>query len=237
MSVLLGLMAENKLANGEESQYTKVINAICLKIFDRANFTNLNVALIRLLKETCSSTGLPKFTDLLMKCIWRNVKIMTERSSELNYEEVLYEIHNFMTALPTAWWAQRPSDTPLRTVKTVVHNMAKIKGDAIMNDLNKIPSHSELHTYLIRVLKVNILFLHVKIYNKDLSKFYIPFQNVSKDQSNHNHGQSHSHQYKDQHKRMSKATHETMSQIFKLISDKETGKEGLARLYQFKVTN
>lgn len=155
MSVLLSLMAENKLANGDEGQYTKVINAICLKIFDRANFTNLNVALIRLLKETCSSTGLPKFTDLLMKCIWRNVKIITERSSELNYGEVLFEIHNFMTALPTAWWAQRPSDTPLRTVKTVVHNMAKIKGDAIMNDLSRIPEHSELHIYLIRVLKVN----------------------------------------------------------------------------------
>lgn len=32
-------------------------------------------ALIRLLRQTCVSSGLPKFTDLLMKCIWRNVKV------------------------------------------------------------------------------------------------------------------------------------------------------------------
>lgn len=42
MSILLGLMADQKLSNGDDGQYTKVINGICLKILDKTNFTNLN---------------------------------------------------------------------------------------------------------------------------------------------------------------------------------------------------
>ena len=114
----------------------------------------LRSALIRLLKETCPSAGLPKFTDLLMKCIWRNVKMMPERSNELDYDAVLCEIHEFMLALPSVWWHQRPSDTPLRTIKTITHNMAKLKGNDILQHISNIPPQSELRAYLIRILKV-----------------------------------------------------------------------------------
>lgn len=111
-------------------------------------------ALVRLLQETCLTSGLPKFTDLLMKCIWRNVKLMPNRAHELDYEALLLEIHDFMQNLPSQWWTQRPSDTPMRTVKTIVHNITKIKGNAILQYLNKIPRHSELNTYVLRILKV-----------------------------------------------------------------------------------
>lgn len=155
MALLIGLMADQKLPNTDDSQYTKVVNGICLKILDKSNFTNMNCALIRLLKETCSAGGLPKFTDLLMKCIWRNVKVMPEKSNELDYDAVLLEVHEFMAALPSSWWQQRHVDTPYRTVKTIIHNMAQIKGNGILQHLNKIPSHSELYSYLIKVLKVS----------------------------------------------------------------------------------
>lgn len=42
MSVLLGLMADNKLTSGDDGQYTKVINGICLRILERTDFTKLN---------------------------------------------------------------------------------------------------------------------------------------------------------------------------------------------------
>lgn len=42
ISVLLGLMADNKLDSVDDQQYLKVVNGICLKILDAANFTNLN---------------------------------------------------------------------------------------------------------------------------------------------------------------------------------------------------
>lgn len=112
--------------------------------------------LVRLLRETCPAAGLPKFTDLLMKCIWRNIKLLPERTNELNYDAVMLEVHEFLLELPSSWWENRPSNTPLRTIKTIIYNMAKVKGNAILQHLNQIPAHSELHTYLLRVLKVRI---------------------------------------------------------------------------------
>lgn len=214
MSCLLGLMADQKLTNADNGQCTKVINSICLKILDRANFTYLNCALIRLLKETCSNTGLPKFTDLLMKCIWRNVKIMPERANDLEYGDILLEVHEFMVLLPTTWWQQRPSDTPLRTVKTIIHNMAKIKGTQILQHLNNIPIHSEIHSYLLKILKN---------FQKDGN-----LVGSSPQRPNLPAVRDHSH-------RLEKSSHETIAHIFKLIADPETAKEGISRLYDFKV--
>lgn len=131
-------------------------------------------AMIRLLKETCSGGSLPKFTDLIMKCIWRNVKVMPDKSDDIDYELVLLEIHGFMSALPQVWWNNRPSDTPIRfvctifaqpsalhfdlsihrTVKTIIHNMAKLKGRDILLHAGKIPQNSELYLYLLKALKV-----------------------------------------------------------------------------------
>ncbi|XP_034486256.1 protein mini spindles isoform X2 [Drosophila innubila] len=218
MSALLHLLADQKLTSGDDSQYNKVINGICLKVLDKVNFTNIFCALIRLLRETCPVAGLPKFTDLLMKCIWRNIKMLPERTNELNYDAVILEVHEFMLALPSSWWENRPTDTPLRTIKTIIHNMAKVKGNAILQHLNQIPTHSELHKYLIRILK-----------------------NFQKDGTVSGTGVSPQRQQftaKDMaSKRISHQTHDTVSQIFKLISDKDTKQQGLQKLYDFKQQN
>ncbi|XP_058466116.1 protein mini spindles isoform X3 [Malaya genurostris] len=222
IAVLLGLMADNKLGGStDDAQFTKVVNGICLKILDRTNFTNLNCALIRLLKESCQTSCLPKFTDLLMKCIWRNVKVIPDRLQDLEYDAVLLEVHEFMLALPSVWWQQRPSDTPLRTIKTIIHNMTKIKGNSILQHLNKIPSHSELNTYILRILK-----------------------NLNKESSSNAANQhasaivnSNSENNNTQHRSGSRPVHETheeVSNIFKLISNTDTSQEGLAKLYEFK---
>lgn len=166
MALIIGLMVDQKLPNSEENEYTKVVNGICLKIFDKSNFTNIICALIRLLKETCSGSGLPKFTDLLMKCIWRNVKNLPEKSNELDYDAVLLEVHEFMVQLPSSYWHQRHTDTPYRTVKTIIHHLAQIKGNNILQHLQKIPTHSELYSYLLKVLKVNGLIPAFDSYSK-----------------------------------------------------------------------
>lgn len=41
MSSLLHLLADQKLTSGDDSQYNKVINGICLKVLDKVNFTNI----------------------------------------------------------------------------------------------------------------------------------------------------------------------------------------------------
>lgn len=209
MAILIGLMADQKFPNNDEGQHIKVINGICLKILNKSHFTQMSCALIRLLRETCSGASLPKFTDLLMKCIWRNVKVMPEKTNELDYDLILFEVHEFMAALPSTWWQQRHSDTPYRTVKTIVHNMATIKGNAILQHLNKIPTHSEVYAYLIKVLK-----------------------NLQKD----NPSAANTPGKLSGNKRVSLQTHEAMQSIFTLISNKETGRDGLEKLHEFKVS-
>lgn len=39
MTAMLHLLAEQKLTSGDDSQYNKVINGICLKVLDKVNFT------------------------------------------------------------------------------------------------------------------------------------------------------------------------------------------------------
>lgn len=91
-----------------------------------------------------------------MKCVWRNVKMMNERSAELDCSAMLREVHEFLVALPPCWWQQRPSDTPLRTIRTVIHNMVKIRNTAIFDDLpDDIPLNSELRSYVTRIVKVS----------------------------------------------------------------------------------
>lgn len=45
---------------------------------------------------------------------------------------------------------------------------------------------------------------------------------------------SHLHQQRTQQDRMNRVTHDEVSNIFKLLSDKETSKQGLKQLYDFK---
>lgn len=145
----------------------------------------------------------------------------------MDYDAVLLEVHEFMLALPSIWWQQRPSDTPLRTVKTIIHNMTKIKGNTILQHLNKIPSHSELNTYILRILK-NL--------NKESSSAAtvatannqhaaaVANSNSENNNTQHRHGSRPVHE-----------THEEVSNIFKLISNTDTSQEGLAKLHEFKV--
>lgn len=163
MAIIIGLLVDQKVPHNEENEYTKVINGICLRVFERSNFTNIICALIRLLKETCSGAALPKFTDLLMKCIWRNMKSLPDKSNELDYDAVLLETHEFMVTLPSTYWRQRHTDTPYRTVKTLIHHLAQIKGNNILQHLSKIPPHSELYSYLLKVLKVSLLVILLEL--------------------------------------------------------------------------
>ena len=51
---------------------------------------------------------------------------------ELNLSQALLDIHLFIDAHPTSVWKSRPDDTPLRTVKTVLYSLIKLKGDQVI---------------------------------------------------------------------------------------------------------
>lgn len=60
------------------------------------------------------------------------VRMLPNISNELNIDKILLDAHLFMRAFPCHTWKDRPSDQPLRTIKTVLHSLAKQKGNKVI---------------------------------------------------------------------------------------------------------
>lgn len=149
-----------------------------------------------------------------MKCIWRAIKIMPTWGDNLNYDNILYEVHVFLKDYPTAWWKTQTSDTPLRTIKTILHSVTKTKGAAIMLHLGKIPdtNESEVENYILRLLKS----LKLEEAKPSAQKVETTTTTTTTARAT-----------------LSRANHAQLTDIFQKIGNKEESKEGLILLYDF----
>lgn len=118
-------------------------------------------ALVKLINECISNDSSARHVDLVMKCLWRVIKLMPNWGDDIDYDLVLLEVHYFLKKFPSSWWKSKDVDTPLRTVKTILHSSVKIKGGTIMLHLGKISntSESEVENYILRILKVNAIYI------------------------------------------------------------------------------
>ncbi|XP_014206626.1 protein mini spindles isoform X2 [Copidosoma floridanum] len=212
---MIGFLAENKLERLNDAEaYIRVINTIVLKIIDNSDHTTIICVLVKLLHERADSSGPAKYEDLIMKCLWKIVKTIPNWAGELDYDTILLEVHNFFKDYPTSWWKkQKKPDTPMRTIKTILHGMTKVKGSTILSHLTLInnSNESELRSYLMRL--ITSFKPDDAVNNKAIAK-----------SSNH---QSQKH--------VSKYTQQQLSEIFKKIGSKNQADEGLAQLYDFKL--
>ena len=58
----------------------------------------------------------------------RNITTIVET---LNIDRVLGDMDRFMRAYPSNTWKERPSDSPLRTIKTILHAIIRLKGKSV----------------------------------------------------------------------------------------------------------
>ncbi|XP_011314716.1 cytoskeleton-associated protein 5 isoform X2 [Fopius arisanus] len=206
---MLILLAENKLSHlSQADAYIRVVNSIVVKTIDHSNHTTIMCVLIKLLHSCAESKVAPKYEELVMKCLWKIVKTMPNWVGDLDYDTILLEVHHFFKDYPSSWWKKRSSDMPLRTIKTVLHSITKIKGASILNHLTKINNthESELKNYLNRLLET--------VKPDDINS---GTRTITKQ------------------KHLSKVTHAQLSEIFKKIGSKHHTQEGLAQLYDFKL--
>ncbi|XP_072383442.1 protein mini spindles [Diabrotica undecimpunctata] len=208
MHQMITLLVEerlNKVLNGEA--YVRVINLHCVKVIERSDHTNTICALVKLINECISNESSARHVDLVMKCLWRVIKLMPQWGDTIDYDSVLLEVHNFLKKFPSSWWKNKEVDTPLRTVKTILHSSAKIKGGTIMLHLGKIPntSESEVESYILRILK------SLKISEVQ----HLPAKQDA------------------QRRSLSRANHKMLTDIFQKIGSKDETKEGLNLLYDF----
>jgi cytoskeleton-associated protein 5 len=213
------------------SQLIRALNVLTVKIVDRSDHTCITSAFLRLLRESVGNPCLaPKYVELVMKCLWKVIRSLANNGwmDDLNLDLVLADLHDFLKAYPSSYWKTQDSDTPVRTVKTVLHTLTKYKGEEILDHLTRIqdPENSELVAYLRKLLNSGI--------GKENSANGTEAESSGSAIDTNNKQQA---QKSKAAQRFSKSDHETLADIFKKIGQKELTKQGLQELYNFKKQN
>merc|ERR1712123_373742 len=176
-------------------------------------------ALIKLLHECIGSSVLSgKYCVLVMKCIWKVIRGLPAWLDSMDVSLLLADLHSFLVSYPGSYWKQQSDDTPMRTVKTVIHTLVKYQGDGILSCLGRIqdPQTSELVPYVRKLLNSG-----VGVENGHNGAGGVRSGSAEKKKM----------------PRFTKSDHEALVEIFTKIGQKDLTKVGLQELYNFKVEN
>jgi cytoskeleton-associated protein 5 len=161
-----------------------------------------------------------KFIELSMKCLWKITKILPTflKTDTIRVDELLSDINNFLVDLPPQYWKRKvlesndsQVDMPLRTVKTILHELVNGLEDNVLQFTYMFSHEPENHimNYL------NQMLLNVRR-KKGLLQEKI--DNIPRGQSDPD---------------MLKLEQE-LDDIFNLVSDKDQTKLGIQRLYELR---
>ncbi|XP_014737318.1 PREDICTED: cytoskeleton-associated protein 5 isoform X2 [Sturnus vulgaris] len=217
MHGLITLMLDSRVEDLEEGeQVIRSVNLLVVKVLEKSDQTNILSALLVLLQDSLLATAnlevAPKFSELVMKCLWRMVRLLPETINSINLDRILLDIHIFMKVFPKEKLKQCKSEFPIRTLKTLLHTLCKLKGPKILDHLTMIDNknESELEAHLCRVMKHSMD--QTGKADKDTEK-----------------GAS-----RIEEKASKAKVNDILAEIFKKIGSKENTKEGLAELYEYK---
>ncbi|KAH0620748.1 hypothetical protein JD844_021478 [Phrynosoma platyrhinos] len=215
MHGLITLMLDSRVEDLEEGQQViRSVNLLVVKVLEKSDQTNILSALLVLLQDSLLATASsPKFSELVMKCLWRMVRLLPETINTINLDRIMLDIHIFMKVFPKEKLKQCKSEFPIRTLKTLIHTLCKLKGPKILDHLTMIDNknESELEAHLCRVMKHSL------------------DQTGSKSDKGTEKGASRTDEKSSKAK-----VNDILAEIFKKIGSKENTKEGLAELYEYK---
>nr|XP_026254894.1 cytoskeleton-associated protein 5 [Urocitellus parryii] len=215
MHGLITLMLDSRIEDLEEGQQViRSVNLLVVKVLEKSDQTNILSALLVLLQDSLLATASsPKFSELVMKCLWRMVRLLPDTINSINLDRILLDIHIFMKVFPKEKLKQCKSEFPIRTLKTLLHTLCKLKGPKILDHLTMIDNknESELEAHLCRMMK----------HSMD--------QSGSKSDKETEKGAS-----RIDEKASKAKVNDFLAEIFKKIGSKENTKEGLAELYEYK---
>ncbi|CAB1318243.1 unnamed protein product [Coregonus sp. 'balchen'] len=160
-----------------------------------------------LLSSACS----PKFSELIMKCLWRMIRFLPDTINRLNLDKILLDVHNFMKLFPKDRLRQLKTDTPHRTLKTLLHTLCRLAGPTILDHLSLIEdkSESELEAHLKKVVKsakTERETAHTVHKSKDAEVLGEIFKNISS-KENSKEGLSKLWEFKQRHPEVDLASH------------------------------
>jgi cytoskeleton-associated protein 5 len=191
-----------------------------------------------------------KYVELVMKCLWKMTKIIPKLIEEksLKVNQLILEVHKFLLSSPPTEWKRRAAekkipqaDMPLRTIKTILHELSGALEEKVFDHLDLIADPYSSHAALY--LKQMVETKRRKLGRMSPVKFLSP--PVEVEASIHGGmigtpGQSRlpapfSQYTSPAEKGVSEQElREELNLIFEKIRDKDRTKIGIQELYQFK---
>ncbi|KAF9673107.1 hypothetical protein SADUNF_Sadunf11G0114300 [Salix dunnii] len=168
--LLLWLLDERVPHMDDGSQLLKALNVLMLKILDNADRTSSFVVLINRLRpldpsrwpspasaETFSIRN-QKFSDLVVKCLIKLTKVLQSTIYDVDLDHILRSIHIYLQELGMEEIRRRAGadDKPLRMVKTVLHELVKLRGAAIKGHLSMIPIDMKPQPIILAYIDLNL---------------------------------------------------------------------------------
>lgn len=168
--LLLWLLDERVPLVDDGSQLLKALNVLMLKILENAARTSAFVVLIRLLQPLDPSRWPSpasrdvdamrslKFSDLVVKCLIKLTKVLQNTIFEVDLDQLLESIHQYLEELGMEEIRRRAGadDKPLRMVKTVLHELVKLRGTAIKGHLSMVPIDMEPQPIILAYIELNL---------------------------------------------------------------------------------
>lgn len=168
--LLLWLLDERVPHMDDGSQLLKALNVLMLKILDNADRTSSFVVLINLLRpldpsrwpslasnESFAARN-QKFSDLVVKCLIKLTKVLQSTIYDVDLDRILQSIHLYLQDLGMEEIRRRAGadDKPLRMVKTVLHELVKLRGAAIKGHLSMVPIDMKPQPIILAYIDLNL---------------------------------------------------------------------------------
>ncbi|KAJ4702810.1 protein MOR1 [Melia azedarach] len=168
--LLLWLLDERVPHMDDGSQLLKALNVLMLKILDNADRTSSFVVLINLLRPLDPSrwpsppstesfaTRNQRFSDLVVKCLIKLTKVLQSTIYDVDLDRILQSIHVYLQELGMEEIRRRAGadDKPLRMVKTVLHELVKLRGAAIKGHLSMVPIDMKPQPIILAYIDLNL---------------------------------------------------------------------------------
>lgn len=165
--ILISLVCDNLYLLQDREQLSRALNILLVKILDNLKRNTCFRILLRLL-ESAFRTPPPaedRYPEMVMKCLWKVTKQLpiNVQQNEVEVALLLRDLEHFLTHLPPIEWKTRAAqhlpheDLPLRTVKTIVHELVITCGERIVSIVRSMPEASQafISSYVRVMLMAN----------------------------------------------------------------------------------
>jgi hypothetical protein len=144
----------DQLGEDKEGEFIlKNLNGSMLRSLENCNKTSIFCVLFNLLRRYKDAVQYPKLPGLIIKCLLKLSKILEKVINELDNERVLIVIHLYMISIDHERKTSN-DEMGIRIVKTLVHEMVKVRKQDIMMAYTIVQNHEVEDKHLIRWIKI-----------------------------------------------------------------------------------